>query len=84
MALKSYLFLLVIVLAAGMYIGASNSAEAPTAPDRVRLQEVTLPADGLALYKTLLKEIPEVVSEVPCACCNQKLSTCYGGFCPPT
>ncbi len=47
-------------------------------------QPPPLPADGLALYQTLLREIPEVVSQVPCACCNQSLSWCYEGGCPPT
>ena len=47
-------------------------------------QPPPLPPDGLALYQTLLKEIPEVVSQVPCACCNQSLSWCYEGGCPPT
>ena len=47
-------------------------------------QPPELPPDGLALYRTLLEEIPEVVSQVPCACCKQTLSWCYQGGCPPT
>ena len=42
-----------------------------------------LPPDGIALYKALLEEIPEVVSQVPCACCNKTLKWCYEGGCPP-
>ena len=49
-----------------------------------RLRGMELPPDGLDLYQTLLTEIPEVVSQVPCACCNKMLATCYRGFCPPT
>lgn len=86
MSLRSSVFLGVAVLAVGIYIGVSSSTEAPAPsdPSRAHLQEIKLPADGLALYKALLREIPEVVSEVPCACCNQKLSACYEGLCPPT
>ena len=84
MALRFYMGILVLVLAGGMYIGASNTPDTTADPQRVRLQHVTLPEDGYPLYKALLREIPEVVSEVPCACCDQKLSTCYEGFCPPT
>ena len=62
----------VAVLAAGSYLLRGPSQPPP------------LPPDGLALYQTLLREIPEVVSQVPCACCNQSLSWCYEGGCPPT
>ena len=80
MALRFYMVILVVVLAGGMYMGASNSTDDATVPQRVRLQHVTLPEDGLALYQTLLREIPEVVSAVPCACCNIKLADCYEGY----
>ena len=49
-----------------------------------RLQKLSLPADGLALFQTLLKEIPDVVSQIPCACCGETLSWCYEGGCPPS
>ncbi len=62
----------VAVLAAGSYLLRGQGQPPP------------LPPDGLALYQTLLREIPEVVSQVPCACCNQSLSWCYEGGCPPT
>ena len=62
----------VAVLAVGSYLLQGESQPPP------------LPPDGLALYRTLLREIPEVVSQVPCACCNQSLSWCYEGGCPPT
>ena len=47
-------------------------------------QPPELPPDGLALYRALLEEIPEVVSEVPCVCCKKTLDWCYEGGCPPT
>lgn len=50
----------------------------------VALQQVALPEDGLPLYQALLKEIPDVVAEVPCACCDKSLKWCYTGGCPPT
>lgn len=62
----------VAVVAVGSYLLQGPSQPPP------------LPPDGLALYQTLLREIPEVVSQVPCACCNQSLSWCYEGGCPPT
>ena len=49
-----------------------------------QLQKLSLPADGLALYQTLLEEIPDVVSQIPCACCGEALSWCYEGGCPPS
>ena len=48
-----------------------------------RLQRLELPADGLALYQFLLREIPDVVSQLPCACYKKMLSWCYEGGCPP-
>lgn len=43
-----------------------------------------LPPDGAQLYKVLLEEIPEVVKNVPCACCGESLAWCYQGGCPYT
>lgn len=40
--------------------------------------------DGKPLYAFLLEEIPEVISQVPCACCDQSLKWCYEGGCPPS
>ena len=45
--------------------------------------EAQLPPDGLPLYRFLLKEAPELVSQVPCACCGKMLKACYLGACPP-
>ena len=39
-----------------------------------RLQTLGLPADGAALFAFLLREIPDVVSEVPCVCCDEVLA----------
>ena len=49
-----------------------------------RLRRLQLPEDGSPLYRTLMREIPDVVSQVPCACCGEALSACYVGLCPPT
>ena len=65
--------LVAVVAAAGGYL--ARNALPPLAE---------LPPDGLALYQALLTQIPEVVSEVPCACCNKTLRWCYEGGCPPT
>jgi hypothetical protein len=53
-------------------------------PRRERLSELTLPPDGLKLYSFLLKEIPDIVSEIPCSCCGEYLDACYKGKCAPT
>lgn len=50
---------------------------------RVRLSRLTLPPDGSKLYSFLLGEIPDIVSEIPCACCAMNLDACYRGGCPP-
>ncbi len=68
---------------------ASAPAPGDLAPDHLqerlaRLQQLRLPADGLALYQTLLREIPDVTSQVPCACCGESLTWCYEGGCPPS
>ncbi len=34
---------------------------------RVRLSQLTQPPDGLKLYNVLLREIPDIVSQIPCA-----------------
>lgn len=51
---------------------------------RERLAQLTLPPDGSKLYSFLLREIPDIVSEIPCACCAMSLDACYRGGCPPT
>ncbi|NIN00838.1 MAG: hypothetical protein GTO24_22975 [candidate division Zixibacteria bacterium] len=51
---------------------------------RTRLSQLTVPPDGLKLYRFMLKEIPDIVSEIPCACCTMTLDECYRGGCPPT
>ena len=48
------------------------------------LKTLQVPADGAALFDFLLREIPDVVSEVPCVCCSEVLEGCYQGACPPT
>lgn len=40
--------------------------------------------DGTVLFNFLLKEAPELVSQIPCECCDHNLDWCYKGGCPPT
>ena len=68
---------------AGIPTAAHLGAE-PSEERLARLQQLRLPADGLALYQTLLREIPDVTSQVPCACCGESLTWCYEGGCPPS
>ena len=66
-------------------LGAAGSFLTRPPDDRLtRLQTLTLPPDGLPLYQTLLQEIPDVVSQIPCACCGESLAWCYEGGCPPS
>ncbi|MFQ6003661.1 MAG: hypothetical protein ACE5KJ_07940 [Candidatus Zixiibacteriota bacterium] len=51
---------------------------------RARLSRLTLPPDGSKLYSFLLREIPDIVSEIPCPCCGEYLDVCYKGRCPFT
>ncbi len=51
---------------------------------RARLSQLTVPPDGSKLYSFMLREIPDIVSELPCACCAMSLEWCYEGGCPPT
>ena len=71
--------LFLILIAAALLLPDSQQDER-----LARLRETELPPDGLELYQTLLREIPEVVSQVPCACCGEMLSACYRGACPPS
>ena len=49
-----------------------------------RLETLQVPADGAALFDFLLREIPDVVSQLPCVCCSEVLEGCYQGACPPS
>lgn len=40
--------------------------------------------DGKVLYEFLLKEAPELMAQIPCACCDKMLDWCYKGGCPDT
>ena len=62
----------------------ANPYTAPPEDHMSRLRQLNLPADGPQLFATLLREIPEVVSEVPCGCCDKVLAECYQGACPPS
>ncbi len=49
-----------------------------------RLKKLTVPDNGAELFAFMLREIPEVVKEVPCSCCSEVLAGCYQGACPPS
>ena len=66
-----------------LFIGRGIFFSEPVDDRMERLQTLSLPADGLALYQFLLQEVPDVVSQVPCSCCKKTLSWCYEGGCPP-
>ncbi|NKB68651.1 MAG: hypothetical protein GKR89_16430 [Candidatus Latescibacteria bacterium] len=55
----------------------------PAAARLARLSELDVPPDGQELGDFLLREIPDVIGEVPCVCCNKTLNECYTGDCPP-
>ena len=84
MSKRKRLLLGVTVLLLIAFASAVNFSDNHPDTRRARLQNIDLPPDGLALYHTLMQEIPEVVSQVPCACCDEMLSACYQGACPPS
>lgn len=51
---------------------------------REQLSRLQVPPDGAALYGFMMKNIPDIVSKVECACCGEPLSACYQGRCPFT
>ena len=69
---------LVLVVAVGVFFGGAEDARTK------RLKTLQVPADGAALFDFLLREIPDVVSKVPCSCCSEVLEGCYQGACPPS
>ena len=64
--------------------GSSFTGESAREQRLAALQQVVLPEDGLPLFQALLEHIPDVVAQVPCACCDKSLTYCYTGGCPPT
>ena len=75
---------LVAVVAAATYGPNVFSGESERDKRLAALRQVALPGDGLPLFGALLQEIPDVVAQVPCACCGNSLKWCYSGGCPPT
>ena len=69
---------LVLVVAVGVFFGGAEDARTK------RLKTLQVPAAGPALFGFLLREIPDVVSQVPCSCCSEVLEGCYQGACPPS
>ncbi len=81
---KSALAAAAVVAAMIAIYGSNFTGESAEEQRLTALQQVVLPEDGLPLYQALLEHIPDVVAEVPCACCDKSLTYCYTGGCPPT
>jgi hypothetical protein len=82
---KRWIFLIGVPLVLALLMVGSGVFNDPPPNERIaRLQTLSLPADGAALFAFLLREIPDVVSEVPCVCCSEVLAGCYQGACPPS
>jgi hypothetical protein len=47
-----------------------------------RLRQLQLPPAGAARFAFLKQEIPDIVGQVTCSCCGNKLIQCYDGACP--
>ena len=69
---------LVVVVTVGVFFGGAEDARTK------RLKTLQVPSDGAALFDFLLREIPDVVSQLPCVCCSEVLEGCYQGACPPS
>ena len=80
---RKLLFAVVGVTALALIVVVSGSHDSGEADRLERLRALELPSDGAPLFQTLLREIPDVVSEIPCGCCSQTLAWCYEGGCPP-
>ncbi len=65
-------------------VPARAAAEQATAEEPAPAHASRLPPDGDELFAFLLKEIPDVVSEIECTCCGKKLADCFHGACPGT
>ena len=74
----------VVVAVVAIYGSSFNTGKSDGDQRLVALRQVVLPEDGLPLYQALLEHIPDVVAQVPCACCDKSLTYCYPGGCPPT
>ena len=68
----------VLLIIGGGILGGTEDAHME------RLKTLQVPADGVALFAFMLREIPDVVSQVPCVCCSEVLAGCYQGACPPS
>jgi hypothetical protein len=46
------------------------------------LRQLQLPSAGVARFAFLKQEMPDIVGQVTCSCCGNKLIQCYNGACP--
>jgi hypothetical protein len=47
-----------------------------------RLRQLHVPRAGAARFAFLKQEIPDIVGQITCSCCGNKLTECYDGACP--
>jgi hypothetical protein len=47
-----------------------------------RLRQLQLPPAGVDRFAFLTQEIPDIVGQITCSCCANKLTECYNGACP--
>ncbi len=73
------------VMAGFIVIGLVLSFALVAGSDDRRKEMPPLPKeDGKVLYEFLLREAPELMAQIPCACCDKTLDWCYKGGCPYT
>ena len=84
MNLKGIAFYAALVLAVGAGAWAVYDQVRPDAQTErlARLRQLDMPHPGAQRYAFLMREVPDVVSQVTCACCARTLNQCYGGACP--
>lgn len=75
-----------LVVALG-YAGFTALRASLATPERARLDrlwQLEVPRPGAARFAFLKEHVPDVVSQVTCSCCGNKLIQCYEGACPPS
>lgn len=84
MTLRRIAFHAALVLAIGAGTWAVYGQVRPSAQTErlARLRQLEVPRPGAERYAFLMREVPDVVSQVTCACCARTLNKCYAGACP--
>ncbi len=77
--------LLAVALLAGAAWGVYHALQPDAKQQRLaHLRQLQLPSPGAARFAFLTQEIPDIVGQVTCSCCGNKLLECYNGACPVT